>query len=310
MFNVHIRVIDASTKRPAACRIRIADVNGRSFPPLGRVGEFAVGRNEDVGGQVMLDGHRWYYIDGGCETPLPAATPLSVQIWKGPEYTPIRREITLGPGQMALRFEIARWANFKEAGWYSGDGRCHFLSPHAALLEGLAEDLAVVNLLAAETTLMSHDGVGAWRFRIWSHSAANSRRWKRTAAPSRSTRSIPTTCWANWRFCIAIVLSSRSRLAAMVRPMTGRSPIGATSVTAKTGWLSGAIRSDSKMIWHPRCSPTCFMGESTQWSARPKVAAPTNGGKLGRREFVSHCSGQAAKRATGQPWERCEYMPS
>lgn len=159
MFNIHLRVIDANTKQPTACRIRIADSTGRSFPPLGRLAEFAIGRNEDVGGQIMLDGKRWYYIDGGCETPLPAKSPLTVEINKGPEFLPIRREISLGAGQMTLRFEISRCADSSADRWYSGDTRCHFLSPHSAMLEAMGEDLDVVNLLATETSLLSHDGM-------------------------------------------------------------------------------------------------------------------------------------------------------
>src|SRR5262245_51656972 len=135
MFNVHLRVSDAATKEMLPCRVRIADASGRSYPPLGRVAEFAVGRNEDVGGQVLLHGRRWYYINGACEVPLPAEIPLTVEISKGPEYTSICREVTLGAGQMSLRFELQRWSDLSGEGWYSGDTRCHFLSPHAALIE-------------------------------------------------------------------------------------------------------------------------------------------------------------------------------
>src|SRR5262249_22676015 len=43
-----------------------------------------------------------------------------------------------------------RWADLAAEGWYAGDTRCHDLTPHAALLEGRAEGLAVVNLLVRE----------------------------------------------------------------------------------------------------------------------------------------------------------------
>jgi hypothetical protein len=45
---------------------------------------------------------------------------------------------------------LERWTDARQQGWFSGDTRAHFLTPHAALLEGAAEDLAVVNLLATE----------------------------------------------------------------------------------------------------------------------------------------------------------------
>jgi hypothetical protein len=158
MFNVHVRVNDAATGQPTPVRLRISDATGREYPPLGRVAEFATGRNEDVGGHVMLDGQRWYYTDGACEVALPGGVPLVIEATKGPEYKPVRKEITLGVGQMALRLTIERWINLRAEGWYSGDTRCHFLSPHAALLEAQAEDLAVTQLLATEADIASQDG--------------------------------------------------------------------------------------------------------------------------------------------------------
>src|SRR6185503_8112966 len=103
MFNVHVRVNDAATGRPTPVRLRISDATGREYPPLGRVAEFATGRNEDVGGHVLLDGQRWHYIDGACEVPLPSGVPLTVEATKGPECNPLRQTLTLGMGQMALR---------------------------------------------------------------------------------------------------------------------------------------------------------------------------------------------------------------
>jgi hypothetical protein len=46
-----------------------------------------------------------------------------------------------------LRTTVERWIDLRAERWYSGDLRAHFLTPHAALLEAAAEDLAVVNLL-------------------------------------------------------------------------------------------------------------------------------------------------------------------
>src|SRR5262245_26673863 len=151
MFNVHVRVNDAATGQPTPVRLRISDAAGRVYPPLGRVAEFATGKNEDVGGHVMLGGERWYYIDGACEVPLPGGVPLVIEATKGPEYTPIRHETTLGVGQMALRLTLSGASELD--GWFAGDTRCHFLAPHAAVLEAAAENLAVVQLLATETEI-------------------------------------------------------------------------------------------------------------------------------------------------------------
>jgi hypothetical protein len=151
---VHVRVNDAATGKPTPVRIRFTDAEGRYYAPFGRLTEFATGMAEDVGGNVLLDHEAHAYIDGTCEIALPAGT-IHVAIDKGPEYRPVREEVELPAGKLALRFVIERWADLRAESWYSGDTRCHFLSPHAALLEAAAEDVAVVNLLAWECVLHS-----------------------------------------------------------------------------------------------------------------------------------------------------------
>ncbi len=158
MFNVHVRVNDVDTSQSAPVRLRITDAEGRVYPPLGQFAEFATGRNEDVGGRVALDRECWYYVDGACEVPLPGGVPLIIEATNGPEFEPVRQEMTLGAGQMSLRLTVTRWTNQNSEGWYSADSRCHFLTPHAALLEGRAEGLNFVNLLAAKTMVASQNG--------------------------------------------------------------------------------------------------------------------------------------------------------
>jgi hypothetical protein len=147
MHTVHVRINDAATGKPTPCRVRFTDAEGRTYAPFGRLTEFATGRNQDVGGNVLIGMKPYAFIDGTCEIRLPAGL-IHVEIHKGPEFLPQRLQVALGPGQLALRFTLARWVNPREDAWFSGDGRCHYLTPHAALLEAAAEDLAVVNLLA------------------------------------------------------------------------------------------------------------------------------------------------------------------
>lgn len=156
-MNVHIRVTDEATGKPTPVRLRVGGADGTYYPPLGRPAEFPVGRNEDVGGHVYLNRKRYAYIDGGCEVPLPAGVPLDVEITKGPAYVPVRQAVTLGDGQLSLRFTVRRWA---AGGWdcTAADSRCHFLTPHAADLEAAAEGLDYVNLLAAVADYPSEDG--------------------------------------------------------------------------------------------------------------------------------------------------------
>jgi hypothetical protein len=154
---VHIRVNDAATGQPTPVRLRVTDSAGSYYAPFGHAAEFPVGRGETVGGDVMIGHERWAYIDGTCETALPAGE-LTVEVQKGPEYRPLRQVVNLPAGKLALRFAIERETNLRQSGWFSGDTRAHFLSPHAALLEAAAEDLAVVHLLAREMRLLASDG--------------------------------------------------------------------------------------------------------------------------------------------------------
>ena len=149
MLTVHVRINDAATSKPTPVRVRFLDEAGGLHVPFGHLAEFATEPGHHVGGDVRLGTSRFSYIDGACEVRLPAG-PITVEILKGPEYSPLRRVVTLGPGQIALRFAVERWTDLRAEGWYSGDTRSTYLSPHAALLEGGAEDLAVVNLLAVE----------------------------------------------------------------------------------------------------------------------------------------------------------------
>src|SRR5262249_36007588 len=103
----------------------------------------------DVGGNILIGSEPHAYIDGTCEINLPSG-PISVLISKGPEYRPLQKDLVLSAGKLALRFELERWIDLRAERWYSGDTRSHFLTPHGALLEGAAEDVAVVNLLAWE----------------------------------------------------------------------------------------------------------------------------------------------------------------
>jgi hypothetical protein len=154
---VHVRVNDAATGQPTPVRLRVTDADGTYFAPFGHAVEFPCGRGEAVGGDVMIGGERWAYIDGACEIALPPGR-LTVEVRKGSEYRPLRDSVHLPAGKLALRFAIERATNWRAQGWFSGETRAHELSPHAALLEAAAEDLAVVHVLAREVSLHAADG--------------------------------------------------------------------------------------------------------------------------------------------------------
>jgi hypothetical protein len=158
MLAVHLRFTDARTKKPLPVRLRISDAKGATYAPLGRLPVFACGRGEALGGHLRVGQQNFSLIDGSCEIRLPSGVPLKIQAFHGPEFIPFEREVTLGSGQMALRFEMAPWFDRVAANLLSGDSRAHFLSPHDALLEAGTEDLDLVNLLACNAPLHAEDG--------------------------------------------------------------------------------------------------------------------------------------------------------
>jgi len=158
MLTVHLRFNDSSTKQAVPVRLRISEESGRYFMPHGRVPVFSIGVGENVGGHLKQGREMWCYIDGSCEVPLPTGVPLRVQASRGPEYELLDEVVTLGPGKMALRFEMKRWSQLESEDWISADARAHELPPHAALLEAGAEDLHIVNLLARVRSFLGHDG--------------------------------------------------------------------------------------------------------------------------------------------------------
>ena len=54
LHTVHVRVNDAGTGQPTPVRIRLTDAAGNYYPPLGRLAQFATGRGQDVGGNLLL----------------------------------------------------------------------------------------------------------------------------------------------------------------------------------------------------------------------------------------------------------------
>src|SRR5207245_11678818 len=69
---------------------------------------------------------------------------------KGFEYSPVRQKVQIAPGQRELKLEIGRFADLRKEGWITADTHVHFLSPSTAILEGQAEGLNLINLLAAQ----------------------------------------------------------------------------------------------------------------------------------------------------------------
>jgi hypothetical protein len=146
---VHVRVLDKSTGQESPARVSFYGPRGQYLPPYGHQRDINVNWCEDIGGDLKLGDTSYAYIDGRFQIELPVGE-VFVELTKGFEYTPTRQRITIAPGQHELTLEIDRWTDSRADGYYTGDTHVHFLDPTTSVLEAGAEDLNVVNVLAAQ----------------------------------------------------------------------------------------------------------------------------------------------------------------
>jgi hypothetical protein len=73
-----------------------------------------------------------------------------VEITKGFEYAAVRRKLAIEGSQRELALEVSRFTDLRSRGWVTADTHVHFLSPSTAVLEGQAEGLNLISLLAAQ----------------------------------------------------------------------------------------------------------------------------------------------------------------
>ena len=146
---LHGQVLDAATRRPTPARLAFRSREGRYIPPYGHRSEVNTGWFQDYGADVAVGDAPFAYVDGTFQVELPVGE-VYVELSKGFEYTPVRRRLAIEPSQRELVLEISRFTNLRAKGWVTADTHVHFLSPSTAVLEGQAEGLNLVSLLAAQ----------------------------------------------------------------------------------------------------------------------------------------------------------------
>lgn len=146
---VRLCFIDKRTRDDVAVRLHIHGEAGEYLPPRGHHRKVDRAWNEDRSGELATEFNQYAYIDGCCTVDLPIGD-IYIEITRGYEIAPLRTMISVTPQTNELIFELDRVLRWRERGWASADTHVHFLTPQAALLEGRAEDVNVVNLLASQ----------------------------------------------------------------------------------------------------------------------------------------------------------------
>lgn len=146
---LHAKVLDTKTGRPTPVRVAFRSKEGRYIPPYGHRTEINDAWFQDYGADVKLMDTSFAYVDGTFQVELPVGE-VYVEMTKGFEYAPVRKKLTIQPGQQELNLEISRFTDHRAQGWVTADTHVHFLSPSTAILEGQAEGLNLISLLAAQ----------------------------------------------------------------------------------------------------------------------------------------------------------------
>lgn len=139
--SVKLRVLD-ETGAPTTAAFLIRDPQGRVYPST------AKRLAPDFAFQSQV-----YHADG--ETLELPHGRYTIRFWRGPESIPETREVTIGPDVHELSFQVRRWIDPSEFGWWSGDhhihaaGCAHYTKPTEGVLpedmmrQVLGEDLKV-----------------------------------------------------------------------------------------------------------------------------------------------------------------------
>ncbi len=146
---LHVTVVDDTTGQPTPARVHFRSPDGRYFPPYGHRHEVNDNWFEDYGADLKLGSTQYAYVDGKFQIELPVGRCYA-EASKGFEFEGLRQELNILPGQSELTIHLKRRFDLRRQGWVTADTHVHFISPQTAWLEGQAEGLNIINLLASQ----------------------------------------------------------------------------------------------------------------------------------------------------------------
>lgn len=171
---VTVRVIDAATRQTVPVKLHIHGEWGEYLPPVDRHRILNPGFFEDysVDFRHIVDwsqparSHSCTYIRGETLVKLPTGK-VYIEVSKGFEIRPVRKAVEVLPDTEEIVIEVEKVLPWREKGWVTADTHVHFLSPVSAMLEGAAEGVNVINLLASQwgelmTNVGDFDGQNTW----------------------------------------------------------------------------------------------------------------------------------------------------
>ena len=160
---VTVRAVDKATGREVPVKLHLHGQAGEYLAPETNARYpdtcFMQDLQADFSHQAV---HHCAYVDGRTQVRLPLGR-VYVEASRGFEVAPVRKVVRVTPGTREIVVELEKVLPWRERNWVSADTHVHFLSPQTLLLEGRAEGVNVVNLLATRwgemvTSLGDFDG--------------------------------------------------------------------------------------------------------------------------------------------------------
>ena len=172
---VTLRALESSTGKCVPVKLHVHGEWGEYLQPVDRHRILNPAWFEDYSVDFVHGGtwegssvtpHFCTYIPGETTIDLPLGR-IYVEVSKGFEIRPVRNVVEVTSDTEEIVIEIDRVLPWREKGWVTADTHVHFLSPMSALLEGSAEGVNVVNLLASQwgelmTNVGDFDGQTTW----------------------------------------------------------------------------------------------------------------------------------------------------
>lgn len=122
--SIKVTVTDQITEKPTAVRVKITDANGYVTSLPKEVISIMYGRN-DKAERYGFQPDSTFYVDGHFNLKLDPGK-YKISLSKGFEYLDRTHSIeVLRGGDNEFAFEMKRWINMSDLGWYSADDHIH-----------------------------------------------------------------------------------------------------------------------------------------------------------------------------------------
>jgi len=146
---VRLKLVERGSTAPVPARLHLHGAAGEYLPPRGHHRRVSGYWFDDNYAEFVNGRNAYCYVPGACVVDLPLGD-VFVEASRGYEVLPLRRLLQVTPQTEEITLELDRALGWRQAGWVTADTHVHFITPQTAWLEGAAEGVNVVNLLASQ----------------------------------------------------------------------------------------------------------------------------------------------------------------